>query len=269
MKKNILSLITAAALAAAAVMTHTAAVADAPEVSVRLNGGLLNFDVQPQIIEERTMVPLRAIFEALGATVEWDQATQTVTSVRDDTTIKMTIGSSTMYINGKAQELDVAPLIIDERTLVPVRAIAEGFGASVNWDQDRYCVIISSDVENQNAPIYLPTPAPAETPAPTAAPENTEIPFTLNSAELQSASVSMFKITSCEKNADGDYDITYTFETFLEGSGSVTAIFNCLDADGKLLDSFGGNVRTTDYTWTHQSANATVPAKTASIVLNK
>lgn len=258
---------TIAALAAAAMASASVSVmADAPEVSVRLNGGLLNFDVPPQIINERTMVPLRAIFEALGATVDWDQATETVTSVRDDVTIKMTIGKNIIYINDKATELDVAPLIIDERTLVPVRAIAEGFGASVDWDQDRYCVIISSEIENQDAPIYLPTPAPTEA-AP--APADTDIPFALDNEKLQSNSVALFKITSCEKNADGNYDIAYTFETFLEGSGSVTAIFNCLDADGKKLDSFGGSFRTTDYTWTHQSSTATVPAKTASIVLSK
>ena len=258
-----------AALAAAAMaLASVSAVADAPEVSVRLNGGLLNFDVPPQIINERTMVPLRAIFEALGAEVDWDQATETVTSVRDDVTIKMTIGENVIYINDKPTELDVAPLIIDERTLVPVRAIAEGFGASVDWDQDRYCVIISSEIENQNATIYLPSPAPTEAAA-TPAPVNTDIPFTLNDQELQSNSVSLFKITSCEKNADGDYDIAFTFETFLEGSGSVSAIFNCLDADGNKLDSFGGSFKTTDYTWTHQSSTATVPAKTASIVLSK
>ncbi len=266
MKTKMISLLAAAATVTASL----SAVADAPEVSVRLNGGLLNFDVPPQIINERTMVPLRAIFEALGATVDWDQATETVTSVRDDVTIKMTIGKNVIYINDKATELDVAPLIIDERTLVPVRAIAEGFGASVDWDQDRYCVIISSEIENQNAPIYLPTPEPTETPpAATTAPANAELPFTLNNQELQSSSVSLFKITSCEKNADGDYDITFTFETFLEGSGSVSAIFNCLDADGKKLDSFGGSFKTTDYTWTHQSSKATIPAKTASIVLSK
>ena len=266
MKIKMISLLAAATMTAASV----SAVADAPEVSVRLNGGLLNFDVPPQIINERTMVPLRAIFEALGATVDWDQATETVTSVRDDVTIKMTIGKNVIYINDKATELDVAPLIIDERTLVPVRAIAEGFGASVDWDQDRYCVIISSDIENQNAPIYLPAPAPTEAaPEASPAPADTAIPFTLNNQDLQSNSVSLFKITSCEKNADGDYDIAFTFETFLEGSGSVTAIFNCLDADGKKLDSFGGSFRTTDYTWTHQSSTATVPAKTASIVLSK
>ena len=141
MKKRIIAIFMALSLSAAPV----AALAADDDIKVMLDGERIAFDVQPQIIDERTMVPLRAIFEALGASVDWDQETQTVTAVKGDTKIALTIGKNVIYVNDKPIELDVAPLIIDERTLVPIRAIAEGFGASVNWDQDRYCVIISSD----------------------------------------------------------------------------------------------------------------------------
>lgn len=106
----------------------------APKVT--LNGNRLEFDVQPQAINNRTMVPLRTIFEALGATVNWNQTTQTVTATKDETTVSLTLNSTTMYKNGEAITLDVAPISLNNRTLVPVRAVAESFGCDVKWDQN-------------------------------------------------------------------------------------------------------------------------------------
>lgn len=102
-------------------------------------------DVPAQIIGERTMVPLRAIFEALGASVEWDDATKTVTSVKGETTVKLTIGDNAIYKNGEAKELDVPAQIVDDRTLVPVRAIAESFDANVGWDGPTQTVTIEAE----------------------------------------------------------------------------------------------------------------------------
>ncbi|MDO4744619.1 MAG: stalk domain-containing protein, partial [Clostridia bacterium] len=104
-------------------------------IKVLLNGTAIDFqDVAPQIINSRTMVPLRAIFEALGASVEWDDATKTVTAVKGDVTIKMTIGASSFTRNDESVALDSPATIVDSRTLVPVRAIAESFGSEVGWD---------------------------------------------------------------------------------------------------------------------------------------
>ena len=114
-------------------------------ISVILNGNEINFDVPPQIINERTMVPLRAIFEALGAEVDWNSDTKTVTSEKDGTTIKLTIDNPTMYINDKAVTLDAPGCIIDGRTLVPVRAISEAYDAVVEWDSNRRIVNIKSE----------------------------------------------------------------------------------------------------------------------------
>lgn len=103
-------------------------------ITVTLNGEAIEFDQNPIIIDGRTLVPLRAIFEAFGATVDWNGTTQTVTSTKDGTTISMTIGQAEMYKNGETKILDVAPQIVNGRTLVPVRAIAESFNISVDWD---------------------------------------------------------------------------------------------------------------------------------------
>ena len=101
------------------------------DITVVIDGKQIAFDVQPQLINDRTMVPLRAIFEALGATVDWDNDTQTVTSTKDGTTISMTINNPTMYVNGTVVTLDSPACLINDRTLVPVRAISEAFGTKV------------------------------------------------------------------------------------------------------------------------------------------
>jgi len=121
-------------------------------ITVKLNGKALAFDVQPQIINGRTMVPMRTIFEELGATVEWDQETQTVTSARDDVTVKLTIGIPNIRINQQNPiELDTAPCIIDGRTLVPVRAISEAFHMNVEWDGSTQTVLITLPNVNMTA----------------------------------------------------------------------------------------------------------------------
>jgi hypothetical protein len=107
------------------------------------NGVAKELDVPAQLINDRTMVPLRAIFEALDATVEWDDPTQTVTSTRGSTTISLQIGSNQLYVNGVAKELDVPAQLVNDRTLVPVRAIAESFGCQVGWEEATETVTIS------------------------------------------------------------------------------------------------------------------------------
>ena len=119
-------------------------------VKVMINNQLEIFDVEPQIIDSRTMVPMRQIFEDVGAVVEWDAATQTVTARRkvsdnygiDETTVSLTIGSNKITINGEEQTMDVVPQIVNGRTLVPVRFISEALGAKVEWIADSQVVKI-------------------------------------------------------------------------------------------------------------------------------
>ncbi len=104
------------------------------KVFVAINGTkMLAFDQQPVIENGRTLVPLRVIFEELGAGVVWDDATQTVTATKDGTEISLTIGSNTMYVNGEAKTLDVAAKVINGRTMVPARAVAESLDCYVDW----------------------------------------------------------------------------------------------------------------------------------------
>ena len=113
-------------------------------IHVNVDDREVSFDVAPQLVNERTLVPLRAIFEALGAIVDWDKETQTITSIKDNTVIKMTIDSDVMYVNDEEVILDVPATIVNERTLVPVRAISEAYNANVEWDGDSKTVKITS-----------------------------------------------------------------------------------------------------------------------------
>lgn len=128
------------ALIAAMLCTAGGAVsAQGNQVGVMIDGAVMQFEQPAVIINSKTMVPLRAIFEELDAEITWDGATQTVTAVRkldDDTTttIKLVIGSKIAYRNGHKIELEQAPVIVNSRTMVPVRFVAEALNANVKWD---------------------------------------------------------------------------------------------------------------------------------------
>lgn len=137
---------TAAGSSTAATATPAAAgTASRTGISVLLNGAVVDFqDQQPVNKDGRVLVPVNAIFSALGAEVTWDQATKKITAVKGSTTIIMTIGSKTATINGQALTLDVPAQIIGNRTLVPVRFISEGLGLDVLWNAAAQTVTASA-----------------------------------------------------------------------------------------------------------------------------
>lgn len=112
-------------------------------VTVNVSGNELNFDTDPQIINSRVMVPMRVIFETLGAEVSWDASTKTVTGSYGETVIKLPIGSNTATIGEDKINLDSPACIVKGRTLVPVRFVAEAMGSTVNWDSSSKTVSIS------------------------------------------------------------------------------------------------------------------------------
>lgn len=114
-----------------------------PLITVSAEGKNVVFDVPPQIINDRTMIPLRAVSEALGAEVLWDESTKTTTVTKKDTTIKMTIGTEIFIRNSEPVTLDSPAVIVDSRTLVPLRAVAEAFGYEVCWNDDSKTVTIN------------------------------------------------------------------------------------------------------------------------------
>ena len=112
-------------------------------VSVIVNGNTIKFDQPPIIIDGRTLVPVRAVFESLGVNVEWIADTQTVLAQKDGRTVTLKIDSNVMKIGNEEILLDVTAQIINNRTLVPARAVAEAFECNVDWDGSTSTVIIN------------------------------------------------------------------------------------------------------------------------------
>ena len=112
------------------------------DVTVNLNGRLLSFDVPAMIINDRTMVPMRGIFETLDFTVTWNENKRTI-SAKGSHIVNMQIGNYRMSVDGVISEIDTPPVIIDGRTLIPLRALIEGIGCEIYWDDAARTVDIS------------------------------------------------------------------------------------------------------------------------------
>ena len=148
-------------LAAAALFLMTAAFlpdAQAEEVrtssNVRLvvNGTPVTADVAPIIINERTMIPARAVFEQLGGTVSWNQAAQQVTIKLNGHTVVLTILNLNATVDGAIKTMDAVPRVYQGRTLIPIRFVAEAFGATVGWDSSTRTATINLGTSQPAAP---------------------------------------------------------------------------------------------------------------------
>jgi hypothetical protein len=137
-----------AAAAAAGILSVAAIGAHAEEdvVTVKVDNKIVEFDQQPVIVGEGyTMVPIRAVFEKAGAAVGWDQKTQTATIAKLGYTVTITYGDTAMYKNGERIELDAPAMSMNDRIMIPVRAIAEAMDYSVTWDGHHSMVLVSTD----------------------------------------------------------------------------------------------------------------------------
>lgn len=129
-------------------------VVSADGITVTVNNKNMVFDTEPILQNDRLLVPMRSIFEALGADVSWNDITKTAVAVSDNITVKITVGEDVIYRNGKAIGLDVAAVIKNDRTLVPLRAVSEGLGADVEWNEKSYKVIITITSADRKIKTY-------------------------------------------------------------------------------------------------------------------
>ena len=131
-----------------AVMSTSTALAD-ENITVMLNGQAMDFDVAPIIQNDRVLVPMRAIFEELHCSVDYTDidGKQIITAkLNENNSIGLVIGSDEMQIHNQKIKLDTAPIIVNDRTLVPLRAVSEAFDYDVNWDEDTKTVTISKEI---------------------------------------------------------------------------------------------------------------------------
>lgn len=122
-------------------------------INLVVDGATVQTDVPPVVIDGRTLVPVRALFESLGATVGWNEATQTATATKGTTIVSVQIGSTTAYVSGTAKTLDVPAQTVKGRTMVPARFVAESLGAAVDWESATETVKISTT----NPPASTPS----------------------------------------------------------------------------------------------------------------
>lgn len=136
---------------------------DDDEIDIFVKNGALDFskydNVLPEIENDRTLVPIRAVIEAFNADILWESATSTITITSGDTVIKMQPGNNIITINGVETELECAPKLVRDRTLVPIRIIAEALHMNVEWDEDSKTIIIDDAEESEDTD----TPADTET----------------------------------------------------------------------------------------------------------
>ncbi len=114
------------------------------KITIVLNNEVVATDVEPFLKDSRTFVPVRFISEKLGFKVDWNEKAQLVTISNSDKKIELTIGNKAAKVDGKAANIDVAPLIKDSRTFVPLRFISENFGVKTTWDAKTYRVLLET-----------------------------------------------------------------------------------------------------------------------------
>jgi hypothetical protein len=130
-------------------------------IRVALDDKSISFDVSPQIVNGRTLVPMRAIFEALGLNVSWDATTKTAKGENSSNSISFVLGSKTATVDGQSKVLDVAANTINNRTMIPLRFLSENMGYNVVWVGESNLIMLSkSDIvewryqATENTPPY-------------------------------------------------------------------------------------------------------------------
>lgn len=112
-------------------------------IQVEVNGSPLTLSVAPTQQAGRTMVPLRGIFEALGAQVNWNASTMMIKATKGDINVQLSIGAHRATVNGRVVKLDAPAFIMNGATMVPLRFVSEAFGAEVEWKEATQTVSIS------------------------------------------------------------------------------------------------------------------------------
>jgi len=161
MKRQTATKLGAIAIAIAASGITTTAQA-AP--SVELNGQPLATSVSPVVMNGRTLVPMRDIFEALGATVNYNSLTRGIAAQRDNTNVNLQIGSRAALVNNQPVTLEQAPLVTRGSTLVPLRFVSEALGATVNWNGSQQLVSINQGGSAVAGARFISVPSGAVVP---------------------------------------------------------------------------------------------------------
>ena len=202
------------------------------ETSIRLvvDGVEVQTDVPPVLEAGRVLVPVRAVAEALGFEVAWDQATRTATLTKGDKVIALTADKAEALVNGEVITLDVPATIRSDRMLVPVRFVAEQIGLNVDWDQETKTVSVASAPAAESEES-----APAEEPA-----IDPEIAALLEQAEQAAPQRVTGEFAVTVEAQDKSVDYTVSVEGYRSGPDEALlyTTFKTLEADQKIAVAF-------------------------------
>ncbi len=201
---------------AAFLVTLSAGAMVAEDITVTLDGNVLNFDMAPMEENGRVLVPMRKIFESLGFNVSWDNEKREALAVRDGDIIKLGENKKSISVNGTEKELDVTAKIAGDRLMVPVRAVAEGAGCSVEWINESRTVEINriKKVTVSNVTDFLK-----------AISSNTEITLAEGKYNLTTAEAVFNENVIRAKVFDGDEHIFIRVKNLtIKGSGNVLIV---------------------------------------------
>ena len=133
--------------------------------TIEINGTYNEIDegrgITPVVVDGRTLVPVRAIIEAFGGNVEWDNLTQTAILTINNDIIRLTVDDCTAYYNGTPYILDTAPRVINDRTMLPIRFIAEKFNLGVAWNNNTRTVTLIRNGFDEEEYNYIISQVPA------------------------------------------------------------------------------------------------------------
>lgn len=146
-------------------MVFSAAIAGAQGIGVQVNNEAVTFrNQEPVYISGRVLVPLRGVFEKMGASVDWKPAERTVHASKGSTEVSLKIGEKWASVNGQTLSMDVPAQILNGATMVPIRFVSEALGAQVKWDDNTRMVMIYSYTGNTAPPETPPATVPPTRP---------------------------------------------------------------------------------------------------------
>lgn len=194
------------------------------DIKININGNYIETPVSPMIVNDRTMIPFRVIFEAMNMEVKWNEKYQKVHGYNDTTNIILTIGSNKMIVNTDIVEIDAAPFIANDRTLVPVRAITEALQCEVGWDAENRVVVI--ETKDYEGPGYVAPEKESENKEPENTTPNTpyvdDTPAYINKNDPEMANKAIEYIN--QKRVEYGFD-----ELIVDKNVSNVALGHCVD----------------------------------------
>lgn len=123
--------------------THDGLEFETSDARIFYNGEKIDFDVPPIVENDRTLIPLRGLFEKMGAEVSWDGNTSTAAVVKNDTRLSFQKNYYRVYVNGVAKYMDVPTRLTGGRTMIPLRFLSEELGYEVNWNENTRTIDIN------------------------------------------------------------------------------------------------------------------------------